>query len=190
MINLIVFLGNKGIAYEKSRHNAGWLLLDATKEITLLGAWQEKFHGRFTTGTWNSTKVHLLKPMTYMNESGKSVGALVRYFSIMPQKILVIHDDIELPFKTVKLQAGGSLAGHNGLRSIASAIGSQQFNRLRIGIGRPVGMSVSSFVLGRFDEMEEAELPLVFHEARSMVSSWLQQGCREQDLPMTLSVGS
>ena len=142
----------------------------------------------WTKGFYAHTPLLLLKPMTFMNDSGRSVVAITRYFSIEPEEMLIVHDDIELSFGTVRLQKGGPLAGHNGLRSITGAIGSSQLHRLRIGIGRPVHGTVSSYVLGRFDELEQARLSLVFDRAEKMLSAWFLQGCRAHELPITQKI--
>lgn len=130
-----------------------------------------------------------MKPMTYMNESGVCVGPMTNYFSIEPEEILIVHDDIELPFATTRLQMGGGLAGHNGLRSIQSAVGSKNFLRLRIGIGRPQRGAVASHVLGKFSPMEEAELPLVFNQTALILRTWIAKKCKIDDLPCTFALG-
>ncbi len=188
MIRLIVLLGNKGLQYATTRHNAGWLFLAERYNSFSPGNWQEKFHGMWTKGLYAQTPLLLLKPMTFMNDSGRSVAAIARYFSVETEDILIVHDDIELPFRTVRLQKGGPLAGHNGLRSITSALGSNQLHRLRIGIGRPLHGTVSSYVLGRFDEFEQAEIPLVFDRAEKMLFTWFLQGCRAEELPITQKI--
>lgn len=190
MIRLIAFLGNKGDMYSKTRHNAGWMFLDSFSALTIQLPWQNKFHGSWTKGILADVTVYVLKPMTFMNESGKSFGAMIRYFSFQPHEILVVHDDIELPFGTARLQFGGGLAGHKGLRSIAETIDSKKIHRLRIGIGRPSRGDVSNFVLGRFSTNEEAELPLIFSGASHLVLKWIQQGCNEKHLPLSYSLGT
>lgn len=189
MIRLIVFLGNKGTQYAQTRHNSGWLFLETLPEIQVSASWQEKFHGKWTKTQIAGTPLHAVKPMTYMNESGTCVGPMARYFSIGPEDILVVHDDIELPFGTTRLQIGGGLAGHNGLRSIQSAVGSKNFFRLRIGVGRPVRGDVASHVLGRFTQMEEAELPLIFDRSAQIMRDWIAGKCRIDDLPHSFSLG-
>lgn len=190
MIRLIVFLGNKGPRYEQTRHNAGFLFLDHVTELSMQASWQEKFHGQWTKAHYKGHNLYLLKPMTFMNASGKSVGACIRYFSLDPQEVLLVHDDIELPYRTVRMQQGGSPAGHNGLRSIAQELKYTEWYRLRIGIGRPTRQDVASYVLSRFSPMEEAELPLVFACANSLLQVWFDQNCQSSALPITRIVGS
>ncbi len=189
MIRLIVFLGNKGSQYTQTRHNMGWLFLDTFLEHSSVPAWQEKFHGMWTSVTMANTPVYLLKPMTFMNESGRSVGAMSRYFEIEPSEILVVHDDIELEFLTLRLQQGGGLAGHNGLKSIRQDIGTNDFFRLRLGIGRPEHGTVSSYVLGRFSSVQEAQLSLIWDQAIQLLQTWFLQKCSVQTLPKSAQVG-
>lgn len=189
MIRLIVFLGNKGKTYQRTRHNSGWLFLESLPEIPPAINWQEKFHGLWTKTEIANTRIYLVKPMTYMNESGICVGAMAKYFSIEPEEILVVHDDLELPFATTRIQVGGGMAGHNGLRSIKTAIGSKDFIRLRIGIGRPQRGDVTSYVLGKFSPMEDAELPLIFDRNHEILRNWIARGCRIADLPLFFTLG-
>jgi len=189
MIRLIVFLGNKGVQYAKTRHNSGWLLLESLPLLPPEASWQEKFHGKWTKASLFDVPVHLLKPMTYMNASGSSVGSMARYLSFPSDGILVVHDDIELDFGTSRLQFGGGLAGHNGLKSIAKELGSKDFFRLRIGIGRPRGLDVASFVLGRFSVEEEAELPFVWEGSARILNHWMKQGCPQKGVPSTYTLG-
>jgi len=149
MIKLIVGLGNPGRQYEKTRHNAGFLFLD-----TLLadygGSWQleAKFQGELAECTIAFHKVLLLKPATFMNRSGQAVGKTARYYKIPPEDILVVHDELDFDVGVVKLKKGGGHAGHNGLRDIIAHLGSNDFYRFRIGIGRPVAAKlVADYVL-------------------------------------------
>jgi PTH1 family peptidyl-tRNA hydrolase len=151
--------------------------------------WQEKFHGVWGKVHIEGETVMMLKPMTYVNESGRSVGAMARFFSIDPPEILVVHDDLELPFLTAKMQLGGGLGGHNGLRSIKDHLGTSDFPRLRIGIGRPARQDVASFVLSRFDQLEEPLLPQLFETALAMLSTVMREGSSPAVLPMTRVVG-
>lgn len=162
MIKLIVFLGNPGKQYESTRHNVGWMVAN---EAYAHRSWSEKFSAKIA----KDGAVHLLKPQTYMNESGRSVGLAAKYFGIAAEEIIVVCDDLELPFGTVRLQQGGGLKGHNGLKSIHAALGSSTFWRLNIGIGRPAHGSVSSFVLSRFSVEEEISIPLILDAAKELL---------------------
>lgn len=173
MIRLIVFLGNKGQKYAKTRHNLGWIFLDSLLENLPPLQWQKKFHGEWTTTLVGGRKCYLLKPLLFMNESGRSVQAMSHYFSLKSEEILVVHDDIELEFEELKLQQGGGLAGHKGLRSMKQHLGSDQFYRLRLGIGRPSRGEVSAHVLSRFSPLEEALLPPICQKGRTLLEEHL-----------------
>lgn len=139
MISLIAFLGNVGREYEKTRHNAAWIAAEALAVCASV-TWQHKFHGlygRFSAAVTGGRAVHALKPETYMNLSGESVGQAAQFFKIPPNEILIVHDELELPLAAFSLKWSGGLGGHNGLRSVKSALGTADFWRLRIGIGRP-----------------------------------------------------
>jgi PTH1 family peptidyl-tRNA hydrolase len=149
---LVVGLGNPGREYERTRHNAGWLALDELARRHD-GAWRSKFSGSLAEVRVDDAKLALLKPETYMNESGRSVGAAARFFKVEPEQVLVVHDDVDLESGRLQARSGGGLAGHNGLRSLAQHLGSQDFLRLRIGVGRPGRgdrRSVADWVLSPF----------------------------------------
>ena len=137
-IKLIVGLGNPGEKYARTRHNAGYWWVDAIAEAKR-AVWKKetKFSGWTTRVEEGGVEFLLLKPSTYMNESGRSVSALMRFFKIEPESLLVVHDELDLPPGTVRLKRGGGTGGHNGLTDIAEALGTKDFWRLRIGIGHP-----------------------------------------------------
>jgi PTH1 family peptidyl-tRNA hydrolase len=156
---LVVGLGNPGREYERTRHNAGWLVLDELSRRHG-GSWRSKFSGSLAEVRLGELRLALLKPETYMNESGRSVGAAVRFFKVEPEQVLVVHDDVDLEPGRLQARAGGGLAGHNGLRARAQHLGSQDFLRLRIGVGRPGRGdpgSVADWVLSPFAPEEDAE---------------------------------
>jgi len=133
---LVVGLGNPGREYARHRHNVGWMVLDELARRQ--GAsWKGKFSGQLTEIRVDGHRVALLKPETYMNESGRSVGAAARFYKLEPDAVLVVHDEIDLELGRLQARRGGGLAGHNGLRSIAQHLGSQDFLRLGVGVGRP-----------------------------------------------------
>lgn len=156
MIKMVVFLGNYGSQYEKTRHNVGWLF---EKSLGNSVQYLSKFKGLYYK---NDKGVIYLLPQTLMNNSGESLIKAMQFFKIKIEEILVVHDELETVFGSFKLKIGGGLAGHNGLRSIADLTGSREFSRLAIGISRPEKGSVASYVLQRFNPQEEAELPLFF----------------------------
>jgi PTH1 family peptidyl-tRNA hydrolase len=133
---LVVGLGNPGRQYESTRHNAGWLVADEVAR-RLGASWRSKFSGKLAEARLDGQKLALLKPETFMNDSGRSVAAAARFFKVEPESVLVVHDDVDLDPGRLQARAGGGLAGHNGLRSLAQSLGSQEFLRLRIGVGRP-----------------------------------------------------
>jgi PTH1 family peptidyl-tRNA hydrolase len=149
--------------------------------------WQKKFHGVWTKMYRSGRTFRLLKPETFMNESGMSVAQASRFFSIEPEEILVVHDDLELPFGTIRLQEGGGLQGHNGLKSIRQHLASDQFFRLRIGIGRPARGEIASHVLSRFSPEEEMRLPSIVQSATRSLLSFLEDGTLQLPLTETLS---
>lgn len=161
---LVVFLGNPGAEYNLTRHNFGFVAAEKM-EIARSLNWNEKFYGMFAKTEISGTQHYFLKPGTFMNLSGKSVQAAKSFFKIQSSEILVIHDDTETEFGEVQYKSGGGFAGHNGLKSIANSIGSADFKRLRLGIGRPGKGGLSSFVLGKFTPEELAFIPAVIRTA-------------------------
>ena len=133
---LVAGLGNPGREYERTRHNVGWLVLDELASRHG-GTYRGKFSGRLAEVRVDDRRLALLKPETYMNESGRSVAAAVRFFKSPPESLVVVHDDVDLEEGRLQVRGGGGLAGHNGLRSLADALGSRDFLRVRIGVGRP-----------------------------------------------------
>jgi PTH1 family peptidyl-tRNA hydrolase len=168
----VAFAGNPGREYERTRHNIGWMLIPylhcAGKAL-----WKEKFKGMYSQVQCGSKTLCLLKPHTFMNKIGESVQPCLSFFKLESDQLIVIHDDLELPFGEAALKAGGGLGGHNGLRSVAQSIGTQQFYRLRIGVGRPPRGDVSAYVLSRFSEEEEAELPDVLERAAAVLEGFI-----------------
>jgi PTH1 family peptidyl-tRNA hydrolase len=133
---LVVGLGNPGREHDQDRHNAGWMVVDELARRHG-GTFKSKFSGRLSEVRLGDARVALLKPETFMNDSGRSLGAAARFFKVPADAIAVVHDDVDLDTARLQARAGGGLAGHNGLRSIASGLGTQDFLRLRIGVGRP-----------------------------------------------------
>jgi len=156
---LVAGLGNPGREYEHTRHNAGWLVVDELAR-RYDGSWRSKFSGSLAEIRLGELRLALLKPETYMNESGRSVAAAARFFKVEPGSLLVVHDDVDLEQGRLQVKQGGGLAGHNGLRALAPELGSQEFLRLRIGVGRPGrgdARSVSDWVLSPFAAEDDVE---------------------------------
>ena len=155
---LFVGLGNPSPDNENNRHNIGFKIIDAINQKFSLSKQKPKFKGLLTTGNIGNKKVYAIKPLTFMNNSGICIRELIEYFKIDPEKIIVIHDDLDVDFGKIKAKFGGSSAGHNGIESIDKFIG-KEYSRVRIGIGKPNGKSeVTDHVLKDFDEEEKQEL--------------------------------
>lgn len=159
---MIVFLGNPGKQYDNTRHNIGFSICDYKYPYI---TFQKKFNSLFA----NDLSLKILKPQTFMNNSGLSVEKAASYFSLSSDQILVVHDDLELDFGEVKFQQGGGLKGHNGLKSIKNYLKNDNFYRLRFGIGRPKHNNVSSFVLSTFTKDEQISLPLYLDKASKLI---------------------
>ena len=175
---LLVLLGNTGSRYANTRHNIGWMLEDpllATPGQAGDG-WQQKFKALWTRTTIEGTQVVVLKPQTMMNLSGEAVQAATRFFKFPAGSVAVAHDDVELPFGEVGVRFGGGLAGHNGLRSIAHCMATQDYWRVRVGIGRPVHGELHGHVLGRFTQDEEAELADILRGTARLVQTGYRDG--------------
>ncbi len=179
---LVVGLGNPGSQYQHTRHNVGFMVVDSLCEQHESFAWQssQRFSGMHATGKLASKAVVLSKPQTYMNLSGRSVQALAQFYRIPVDRVIVIHDDVDLELGRLKIKSGGGDGGHKGIQSIAQQMGSSQFFRIRVGIGRPsYSGQMTNFVLGSFGE---DELPLVkdqIHKAGQAVGSLLSRGLKE-----------
>jgi len=156
---LVVGLGNPGREHARNRHNAGYLVVDELARRHG-GSWKSKFSGQMAEVRAGDERLALLKPETYMNDSGRSVGAAAAYFKVAPDAVLVVHDESDLELGRLQLRLGGGLAGHNGLRSIAQHLKTQEFLRLRVGIGRPERgdpRPLADWVLANFEPHEDAE---------------------------------
>ncbi len=176
-IRLIVGLGNPGAEYKHTRHNIGVDFLDLiATEYRISLAQENKFYGLTGRGSIEGHDMRLLFPTTFMNLSGKSVLALSQFYKIAPEEILVIHDDLDLNPGFMKLKMGGGLAGHNGLKSIASCLGTQNFLRLRFGIGKPPSKDVISWVLGHPDPHDRENIQKAYAEAQKAISVMFKDG--------------
>jgi peptidyl-tRNA hydrolase, PTH1 family len=175
---LVVGLGNPGPNYAKTRHNVGFMVADLLADR--IGA-KFKVHKRsgaeVTTGHLGGRSVVLAKPRVYMNESGRQVGPLANFYSVTPGNVIVIHDELDIDFGRIRLKLGGGEGGHNGLRSVASALGTKDFQRVRIGIGRPPGRKdPAAFVLETFNATERPEVPTICEQAADATELLVQLG--------------
>ena len=174
---LIVGLGNPGPGYAGNRHNAGYMVADEI--ATRIGGRFRagKFRSVVADGHLDGTPVTVAKPLTYMNESGGPVAGLRGYYHLDPGHIVVIHDELDLPFGTIRLKLGGGDNGHNGLRSVSTALGTRDYNRVRVGIGRPPGrMDPAAFVLRDFSAAERKELPFLIDRGADATAALLADG--------------
>jgi PTH1 family peptidyl-tRNA hydrolase len=173
---LVAGLGNPGREYAATRHNAGWMVVDELARRAD-GSWRSKFSGQLSEIRHEALRLALVKPETYMNESGKSIAAAARFFKVPVESVLVVHDDVDLEEGRLQARLGGGLAGHNGLRSIAQALGSQEFLRLRIGVGRPGRgdrRSVADYVLAPF--APEADVDGLIDRSADAVEAIVRDG--------------
>jgi PTH1 family peptidyl-tRNA hydrolase len=156
---LVAGLGNPGPRHERDRHNVGWMVVDELARRRD-ASFKSRFSGRVGETRIDDRRLALLKPETYMNESGRSISAAARYYKVAPEDVVVVHDDVDLELGRLQARAGGGLAGHNGLRSIAQALGTSEFLRLRIGVGRPGRgdhRDVAAYVLAPFELHEDRD---------------------------------
>ena len=176
-IRLVVALGNHGAKYARTRHNIAWQAVEMLSFFNELD-WKEKFKGVYADyrmpGAYD--KVFFLEPWTYMNLSGQSLVAAMQFFKIDIEEILVVHDELELGFGTVGFKNGGGLGGHNGLRSVASSLGTRDFKRFRLGISRPAHRDISSYVLSNFSQEEEPLMATYLENAADLLEKCLADG--------------
>ena len=176
-IRLIAGLGNPGDAYEKTRHNAGFLVIDELAEAFGIRLSGRKFGAVFGKGRVEGREVMLAKPMAFMNRSGPPVQRLAHYFRMNCKDLLVVHDDIDLAYGRIKIKEKGGHGGHKGVGSIMDAFGEGDFTRLRIGVGHPgSGSEVTGHVLGRFSREESAGIERVIRRAREAAVTVMTEG--------------
>lgn len=188
---LIVGLGNPGDKYEKTRHNLGFLVVDALAEkhsLSFKRGW--RLNGKIASGVIEGRKVHLLKPATFMNLSGSAVAKALHFFKVDIEHLLIIVDDVYVKFGSHRLRTEGGTGGHNGLKSIQAALSTQKYSRLRMGVGPldekdfPNGqeMPLEEYVLANFNASEQQQLPQVVESGASAVEAWLRVGSQTQKL--------
>lgn len=205
MIQLVVFLGNYGSEYSKTRHNVAWQFLDSLPFSSRF-SWQPKFKGEFSSFSREELsslfceskilstkdgspvkvsdnappKVYFLKPLTYMNNSGLSAIELASFFKIKPEEILVVHDELEMALGFVSLKFSGGLGGHNGLRSMKSVFNTPDFWRLRFGLSKPSGVDIADYVLSPFSQDERIVLDSVFTQTHNLFAEILLSSSPEK----------
>ncbi|MFA5128881.1 MAG: aminoacyl-tRNA hydrolase [Patescibacteria group bacterium] len=181
-MKIIVGLGNPGEKYENTRHNAGFFIIENLKlENENFSGWKlnKKFNAEISEGKIGGGKIVLLKPLTFMNNSGQTVAAAAHFYKIKPDNILVIHDDIDLPLGKIRVKKDGSSGGHRGVESIITALNSENFSRLKIGVGpkeRPKNFDAANFVLKKFSKSEEKTAGDITKKATEAVAMILAEG--------------
>jgi PTH1 family peptidyl-tRNA hydrolase len=175
-ITLIVGLGNPGLKYQWTRHNAGFMVLDRLSDLAGIPVARKRYSGLYGEGSWNGAHLLLLKPQTFMNLSGRSVSEAMRFHKLSFKDLVVIHDDLDIPFGSVKLKEGGGHAGHNGLRSLVSELGGGGFVRVRVGIGRPRYGDAADYVLSNFAKDEISQLPRLVDNLIALLALYIRDG--------------
>jgi PTH1 family peptidyl-tRNA hydrolase len=176
---LIAGLGNPGVDYAAHRHNIGFRCIDALAEIHAIRVAKKRFKGVYGEGHIGSSRVILLKPQTFMNDSGASVVPVGLWYKVPPDRIVVICDDLDLPFGRIRLRPSGSGGGHNGIRSIIAELGREDFPRIRVGIGRPSRGDPIDYVLNAFDRDQSPYLPDISARVNDILVTLLGQGIKE-----------
>ncbi|KXT77780.1 aminoacyl-tRNA hydrolase [Streptococcus sp. DD13] len=182
MVKLIVGLGNPGTKYHETRHNVGFMVLDKlVKELSLHFTADAIFQAEVASTFLDGEKVYFVKPTTFMNESGKAVHAFLSYYNISVTDLLVIYDDLDMEVGKIRFRKNGSAGGHNGIKSIIAHIGTQEFDRIKIGIGRPQkGMTVVHHVLGKFREEDKITIDLAIEKVDNAIKYYLQEDDSEK----------
>jgi peptidyl-tRNA hydrolase, PTH1 family len=175
---LVVGLGNPGPSYAGNRHNFGFMVADALFARTGGRTWQEKFHGQFARVEVGGRPAFLLKPMKYMNVSGRSLARAAGFFQIDAGRIVVVHDDLDLPFGTVRIKVGGGAGGHNGVESCIADLGDPEFIRIRMGIGRPPFGDATDFVLADFSVDERAVMTEIIAHGADAAENVIGRGAK------------
>ena len=174
---LVVGLGNPGPKYEWTRHNVGFLVVDELAERASIPVQKLKYKALTNTTVIGGQSVLLMKPTTYMNLSGESVGQAARFYKIPPERVLVISDDVALPQGKLRIRRSGSAGGHNGLKNIIAHLGTQEFPRIKVGVGdKPKKMDLADYVLSRFSKEDRAAMEDAFKEAAKAVEVMITEG--------------
>jgi len=178
---LIVGLGNPGAEYARTRHNAGFLVAERLADRWQAGwGYEKKFNARLACAARGERRVLLCEPLTYMNSSGEAVGGVVGFYQVPLARVLVVVDDADLPLGELRLRPGGSSGGHHGLESIEQHLGTREYARLRIGIGRQIGArEITGYVLKRFSSTEAALADTVLTVASDQAETWLEAGIQK-----------
>ncbi|WP_091500324.1 aminoacyl-tRNA hydrolase [Amphibacillus marinus] len=176
----IVGLGNPGLKYQKTRHNVGFMVIDQLAKRNKWTVSKHKFQSHCTIETVGNEQVILLKPQTYMNLSGESVKAVLDFYKLTPEQLLVIYDDLDLPVGKERLRQSGGHGGHNGIRSIIDQLGTKTFNRIRVGIDRPeFDVTVTDYVLGKFSKEQHLAIAESIDRSVAACEAWFNRSFLE-----------
>lgn len=184
MVKMIVGLGNPGSKYEKTKHNIGFMVIDnIVKNLDVTFTDDKNFKAQIGSTFINHEKVYFVKPTTFMNNSGIAVKALLTYYNIDITDLIVIYDDLDMEVSKLRLRSKGSAGGHNGIKSIIAHIGTQEFNRIKVGIGRPLkGMTVINHVMGQFNTEDNIAISLTLDRVVNAVKFYLQENDFEKTM--------
>ncbi|VGQ27994.1 peptidyl-tRNA hydrolase [Streptococcus pyogenes] len=184
MVKMIVGLGNPGSKYEKIKHNIGFMAIDnIVKNLDVTFTDDKNFKAQIGSTFINHEKVYFVKPTTFMNNSGIAVKALLTYYNIDITDLIVIYDDLDMEVSKLRLRSKGSAGGHNGIKSIIAHIGTQEFNRIKVGIGRPLkGMTVINHVMGQFNTEDNIAISLTLDRVVNAVKFYLQENDFEKTM--------
>lgn len=184
MVKMIVGLGNSGSKYEKTKHNIGFMAIDnIVKNLDVTFTDDKNFKAQIGSTFINHEKVYFVKPTTFMNNSGIAVKALLTYYNIDITDLIVIYDDLDMEVSKLRLRSKGSAGGHNGIKSIIAHIGTQEFNRIKVGIGRPLkGMTVINHVMGQFNTEDNIAISLTLDRVVNAVKFYLQENDFEKTM--------
>ncbi|MCD2255947.1 aminoacyl-tRNA hydrolase [Agrilactobacillus fermenti] len=172
-MKMIVGLGNPGKKYDRTKHNVGFTVVDTLSKRLNQTLSKQDFEAQFTSFIYNGEKVFLVKPLTYMNDSGRAVGPLLHYYQMAPSDLLVIQDDMDMPLGKLRFRDKGASGGHNGIKSIIAAVQTEQFNRLKVGIQHPDRSKVVDWVLTPFNKDDLPIMLAAFDRAAEAAISWL-----------------
>lgn len=175
-VYVVVGLGNPGRRYRSTRHNLGFMVLDRLYDRLPVGTTRSRFQAEYVETVYEGKRVVLVKPQTFMNRSGEAVGQIVRWYKAPLDHLLIIYDELDLPFGVIRLRPGGGAGGHNGVASVIQHLNSQDVPRLRVGIDRPRAGSTVPYVLSTFTEDERRLVPAVIDRAADAAISWIDVG--------------
>jgi PTH1 family peptidyl-tRNA hydrolase len=174
-MKVVVGLGNPGREYTRTRHNVGFMVVERIKSQLAFTVERKRFRSNLIEGHLDGEKIVLVEPQTFMNLSGQAVREVLNWYKVAKNDLLIVYDDIDLPFGSLRLRADGSAGGHNGMRSVIDYVGTDKVARLKVGVGRPRSTTIGH-VLSRFNEEEESELPTILDRSADAVRAWIKSG--------------